>query len=251
MTQNTQTASGILIVKNVLLRLKFRISEIGYGGLAKRMIQRTISKVVLLYNSFEGRYYDYLNGTDTIGVIPISQLDVDAESAAQGTGYQGMNAWTFRSILRSMRFPKESTFVDIGSGKGKLLFLAAEYGFRRIVGIELSRQLYETSLQNLSIYQTRSGRSTAGIEIVQSNVLEYAFTDDENIFCFFNPFNDVIMKMVLDNIQASLQRRPRRAWIIYTSPQHASVIEAHSDFHPQREFKFFGASWTTIVFSNE
>jgi len=33
--------------------------------------------------------------------------------------------------------PAESTFVDLGSGRGRALFFAARTGFHRVIGVEL------------------------------------------------------------------------------------------------------------------
>ena len=41
------------------------------------------------------------------------------------------------------------TFVDVGSGKGRMLFVAAEYPFRRVVGVEFSNQLHVEALENI------------------------------------------------------------------------------------------------------
>jgi hypothetical protein len=35
------------------------------------------------------------------------------------------------------------TFVDVGSGKGRMLFVAAEYRFRKVIGVEFATDLHE------------------------------------------------------------------------------------------------------------
>jgi len=37
----------------------------------------------------------------------------------------------------------EFTFIDFGSGKGRVLFLASEYPYKKIIGVELARMLHE------------------------------------------------------------------------------------------------------------
>ena len=44
----------------------------------------------------------------------------------------------------------EFTFVDYGLGKGRVLMLATEYPFKRIVGVEFSESLDRTARQNLT-----------------------------------------------------------------------------------------------------
>src|SRR5215469_11495850 len=35
------------------------------------------------------------------------------------------------------------TFIDIGSGKGRMLFVAAEYPFEKVIGVEFAVDLHE------------------------------------------------------------------------------------------------------------
>ena len=45
---------------------------------------------------------------------------------------------------------QEFTFIDIGSGKGRVLMMAADYPFRRILGIELLPDLHRAAQENLN-----------------------------------------------------------------------------------------------------
>src|SRR5271166_3265808 len=56
--------------------------------------------------------------------------------------YQPTEATLFHEMIAAMsgqpRFDfRDFTFVDLGSGKGRTLLMAADYPFRRIVGVEL------------------------------------------------------------------------------------------------------------------
>jgi len=235
-------------VKAGLARLRSGIQESGYLGMAKRIL-RKISRVSAdKYNALEARYFDLRHGTDTVGIIPIGKLDVEGEIALHGTGYQCTNAWAFRKVLRSIGFPKQGTFVDIGSGKGKLLLLAAEYGFRRVVGVEISQQLCEVAEKNVAHYRGKTGREL-NVRILQRDALDYQFEDDESVFCMFNPFDEVFLSRMLKNIQQSLRRDQRDAWVIYVNPQHRKVVEDHPGFRALREFKFIGETRTIVVYS--
>ncbi len=40
-------------------------------------------------------------------------------------------------------------FVDIGSGKGRVLIAAAEHPFLQVAGVEYSKELHEAALNNI------------------------------------------------------------------------------------------------------
>jgi SAM-dependent methyltransferase len=229
-------------------RLGSGLRESGYLGMAGRAFRKIRRVSANQYNAMEARYFDLVHGTDTIGIIPINKLDVEGEIVRHGTGYQCTNAWAFRKILREIGFPKENTFVDIGSGKGKLLLLASEYGFSGVVGIEVSRRLCEVAEQNVARFRRKIKREM-NVRIVQADALEYQIEDDQSVFCMFNPFDEVLLGHILENIQKSLKKIPRHAWVIYVNPQHRAVIEDHPGFVQLREFKFIGETRTIVVYS--
>ena len=46
------------------------------------------------------------------------------------------------------------TFVDLGCGKGKPLMVAASYGFRRLVGVDISAECIAIARRNIAGLQT-------------------------------------------------------------------------------------------------
>src|SRR5690349_10766861 len=59
------------------------------------------------------------------------------EHPDHGYLYEPIQLAVFRRIMAALAIdPHNYTFVDYGSGKGRALVLAAEYGFRRVVGVE-------------------------------------------------------------------------------------------------------------------
>jgi cyclopropane fatty-acyl-phospholipid synthase-like methyltransferase len=56
-------------------------------------------------------------------------------------GYQMCASTDYRSFRRVMRHigvREQDVFLDYGSGLGRVLLMAAQYPFRRVLGVELS-----------------------------------------------------------------------------------------------------------------
>ncbi len=68
------------------------------------------------------------------------------------------------AFLGDLPIPDHSrfTFIDLGSGKGRILFLAAEYPYRRIQGVEFARELHSEAQENFRTFSTGAGSSGAG-----------------------------------------------------------------------------------------
>jgi hypothetical protein len=58
-------------------------------------------------------------------------------------------------MLRDLPIPDVSgyTFIDMGSGKGRMLLLAAEPPFRRIIGVEFASDLDALARSNVKTYR--------------------------------------------------------------------------------------------------
>jgi SAM-dependent methyltransferase len=148
--------------------------------------------------------------------------------------------------MDTLDFPSESVFVDLGSGKGKTLLMAAGYGFKRVVGVEFSPELCEIAKSNWSIYRQGSETDPA-FEIVNTDVVDYAVKDDENVFFMFHPFDDVVMDKVIQNVEASHERAPRKIWIIYYNPVFQDLLEGRGTFRRVSRTGQRGGSFAVYV----
>jgi SAM-dependent methyltransferase len=115
------------------------------------------------------------------------------------------------------------TFVDMGSGKGRMLFVAAEYPFRRVIGVEFSNDLHEEALTNIKRYKYR-GRRCADIESVHADAAEFEFPNENLVVYMFNPFGPEVMKRMLANLERSLERHPRHVIVMMLWPEHADLV---------------------------
>jgi hypothetical protein len=142
--------------------------------------------------------------------------------------------------MNSLRLPKGSVFVDIGSGKGKALLIAAEYGaVDRVIGIEFSGGLCCAARRNIDWY--RGPREILNkIEIRHQDALLHEIEPDQNIFLLFNPFDGELLSSFVDKIETSLCQRSRLIWLIYVNPKDSEVIESRPAFVLQRTHRFYG-----------
>jgi cyclopropane fatty-acyl-phospholipid synthase-like methyltransferase len=116
------------------------------------------------------------------------------------------------------------TFIDMGSGKGRVLFVAAEYPFRKVIGVEFSNALHDDALANLKRYKFPR-RRCADIEPVHVDARDFEFPNDNLVIYLFNPFGPEVMERMLANLEKSLERHPRHAIVVMLWPDHSDVVE--------------------------
>jgi SAM-dependent methyltransferase len=116
------------------------------------------------------------------------------------------------------------TFIDVGSGKGRVLFVAAEYPFRKVMGVEFSNALHDDAVANLKRYKFLR-RRCADIEPVHADAREFEFPNDNLVIYLFNPFGAEVMERMLENLERSLERHPRHVIVVMLWPEHSDVVE--------------------------
>jgi SAM-dependent methyltransferase len=120
--------------------------------------------------------------------------------------------WAFRNLPE----PADGfSFVDFGSGKGRVLVAAARYPFLQAVGVERSSELHQAALANL---RSARGLKCTSVTSICMDAADYSVPNTPCVLFFYNPFRGETMNRVLSNIAASLARWPRPVFIIYVNP---------------------------------
>tara|TARA_B100000787_G_scaffold160241_1_gene139116 strand:+ start:1740 stop:2375 length:636 start_codon:yes stop_codon:yes gene_type:complete len=114
---------------------------------------------------------------------------------------------------------KKLNFVDIGCGKGKVLLIASNFGFKNISGIDIDEKLLKICKKNISIYQ-KTKKTKVKINVKKINADLYN-VDDDNVFYFFNPFSYIILNKILKKIK---KNNKKETYIIYCAPQTNNYI---------------------------
>jgi SAM-dependent methyltransferase len=140
-------------------------------------------------------------------------------------------------LLRPVRFGPTDVFVDIGSGLGRVLFIAARRPIRRAVGIEFDPPLALQAEQNAR--QLRGAKAPIEIRNQDATVADYS---EGTIFWLYNPFGKATMQIVLERLRQSLIIAPRRITIIYTHPVLATLLDAQSWLKRVGERRFPGGN---------
>jgi len=113
-------------------------------------------------------------------------------------------------------------FLDIGCGKGRALCVAAHQGFKKVTGLDFARDLCEAAKENLE--STKQKIPELDYKIINNDAFYFEIPDDVDCIFLFNPFDEIIMSGVVNNILKSLQNNPREISIIYVNPLHKELF---------------------------
>jgi len=213
-----------------------RALKLTWGSLRSRGVAATAG---ILATTAVDMWFDLRRGTRTAGWVDLDDFAISSSNRARGRAYQATSAFAFSRLLRKIEIPRQCGFVDFGCGRGRVLLLAADAGFERVVGIEFASELVVDARRNVQRWTESSGR-TCQMSVIEGDVLDYVVAKQDAVFFLFNPFDDVVLDGVLDRIELSLDMHPRNAWIIYHNPLEGSRIDRRQRFQKAGTHTFWG-----------
>lgn len=141
-----------------------------------------------------------------------------------GAPYQPSEPALFHQMMRALSLDfRHFAFMDLGSGKGRALLLAADYPFQRIVGVELLPELHEAALENIAHYHSPQQRCFS-LESRCGNARDAEFPPEPLVIYLFNPLPEFDLARLIARLEESLRRHPRPVYIIYHNPLLEPVL---------------------------
>jgi SAM-dependent methyltransferase len=180
------------------------------------------------------RAFDAAFGTRTSG-----RLDVKVSSDAGDEtkwGYAAINQDFFREIMRSIPKPLAPyAFVDVGSGMGAAVFLASEFGFRKLVGVELTPELVDIARSNCVAFGEVTG-STLSPEWICQDFFHWEIPAEPQLFFFNNPFPADLTLKAVQALERSHAEHPRPMLLVARKAPNATgdYLHASSLWKPLR-----------------
>jgi len=142
--------------------------------------------------------------------------------------YQPIEPELFREMMTELKIDfSQFTFIDIGSGKGRALLLAAEYPFRRILGVELLPELNQIAQQNIERFSSPIQRCR-DIEAACMDAAEFSFPQEPLVIFLFNPLPVEGLRKLVQNLEGSLWMNPREVRVVYGNPTFEEVLTSSS-----------------------
>jgi hypothetical protein len=172
-------------------------------------------------------WFDFRYDAHTRSTVTLDRLSISGNNRTHGNRYEPARVAPLRMLFQEIRqlLPTDQKLVDLGSGKGRVLLVAAESGFARATGVEFAAELCEQARTNCLSYIRKTGATTE-LVVVESDVTSYNIRPDDNVFFLFNPFDETVLYRVLDNILVSHRNHPRPLLVcFYNTPASALVLE--------------------------
>lgn len=179
--------------------------------------------------------FEELTGVDFNTIEENAVLGTDGQCAR----YQSTLKEAFCTLMDHVPKSPEQTFVDVGSGKGKILYYAAQYAFRKYIGIEISERLVSISRNNFARLNL-----TFSYELLDRDVrlLDPAELSEADVAYLYNPFSAGILDDFLAKLVLSIRIRKRTIYLVYCNARYVETVLSHG-FQVYKEFLTGQSNW--------
>jgi hypothetical protein len=194
---------------------------------------------LLLYNMWliaTGKYFeashpfdqsfDRIFNVETAGSEEPKILTAEEALKAHAKWYEPVTKEHMQALLEML--PRldlmEFIFIDFGSGKGRALFVAAEYPFRQIIGVEYNRELHETEMRNVHSYRNLA-QKCFNITPVRGDATTFSLPEFPTICFMNNPYDETLVAKTAKHVHQSLRSAPRPFFIIYINSYYTRPFD--------------------------
>jgi predicted RNA methylase len=174
-----------------------------------------------LYQDIRGRIK---YGIRTFAPVKLTDLTIIHADITKSSPYEAVNYFMLEKLLTAFRkLSPLGSIVDLGCGKGRVMTVAAHFGFTRITGIDFAKELCEEASGNMK--KTQEKIPGINWKVVHADVLDYAISPDDAVFFMFNPFVEETLVAFLDRLEESCRLFPRKTYFLYASPRHVKALQ--------------------------
>lgn len=173
-------------------------------------------------------------GINTTGKDDLETLEENGIDINHATIYMPISYDLLEKILEQIAAKKLQHFLDIGCGKGRAMCVAAHKGFTKVTGIDFSKDLCKNAEKNLA--KTKQLLPKLQYKIYNNDAFYFDIPIDVDCIFLFNPFDEIIMSGVVENIIISLEQKPRKLVVVYANPLHKELF-LQNEFKETYHFK--------------
>jgi SAM-dependent methyltransferase len=211
------------------LSLRRRLYEFLWSGPVKPRLER-IPVLRRLYGGWSRPHpFDRSHGIDTSGFVPAGECASGDVPATQINFYSGSQPSIVRTALASLPEPGHYAFVDIGCGKGRPLVVASEFGFGRVIGVELAPQLARVARANAETVAARHPDRTP-IEVLVGDATTVMPPGQRVVYYLYNPFSRPLVQRLVANVERQLQQGLQHVFFVCYNPVHGDVLDQSPHF---------------------
>ena len=177
----------------------------------------------------------------TTGADELDSLEDKGIDTEHATIYMPVSYDVIESVFDHFPPARYKHFIDIGCGKGRALCVAAQLGAMKLTGIDFSKEFCDQS--KLNLLKTQQRLPAMQFKVLNNDAFYFDIPHDADCIFMFNPFDEMIMNGVIENIEISIEEHPRPITIIYANPmqKHLFLEAGYKEVYHVKKMKYLEA----------
>src|SRR5260221_10114908 len=160
-------------------------------------------------------------------------------SAPHAIRYRPITPGAFKQMMTAIPTDlSRFSFVDFGSGKGRVLLLASHLPFREVIGVEFSAKLHRIAERNIASYPATK-RILSRPRAVEADATKFDLPNGPLVLYFYNPFGAPILEQVLRRAEM----HPAPIFAAYNRPVWRKLVDRSERW---REVNRRATSWVNF-----
>jgi SAM-dependent methyltransferase len=178
------------------------------------------------WHRYEDRAFDARYGIDTRQGDGSYLQQLSSDAAQFAVPYEAIQVFMFRRMLGELSLNRRDyVFVDLGSGKGRAVLLAAKAGFAEVIGVEFAPEIHRDALANVAAF-TRKDEAGRRIRLICQDAADYDLPAHHVVLFLYNPFFGAVMEAVASKVAQFLEEFDYDLVLLYRNPQCAGLFDA-------------------------
>jgi len=145
-------------------------------------------------------------------------------------------------IFSCLSLEETDKFIDIGCGKGYVLWYASKYSFSEIMGIDIDERLIRIAHKNMERLKLHN------VRLLCEDATKFSSYATYGVYYLANPFGAEITRQVIDCIIQTMDGR--KIVIIYYNPTYADYIESTKKFALKHRLHCKTKDYFTNIYEN-
>jgi len=175
--------------------------------------------------------FDLIYGTETTGIHAIGSLDISSPNSRFARQYEPSRESVVRGLIDRLGVDiSKFTFVDFGSGKGRVLLIAAAYPFVEVIGVEFASELQEVAVRNIARLPPEMVRENR-VRSVCIDAVDFDLPASNLVCYFYDPFDEPIVSRIAERLIAHQKQRGYEVIVVYANPRHLNSFQRGGAFH--------------------
>ncbi|MEL7542371.1 MAG: methyltransferase domain-containing protein [Pseudomonadota bacterium] len=230
------TSSATPPVGPTTARVTQAYREGGASLVARRMRQTVLRR---LHEGILERFYNTPEAQSTAGTQALSDLTVPSGNKLAGTFYDPTPRLVIRWILDALAAERTGlnlgqwNFIDIGTGRGRVVMEAAQHPFRRVVGVEFAQELAEAAEENVAAMPLER-IAARRVGVVHADAAQWTPPPGPTIYFLYNPFDASVLQHFVRNALDAGEASRTPAIFAYLNPEHLSVFDREPSLKARR-----------------